>query len=942
MPRDEKPLSGEPPNGLLMEADAHLLAQVRDGDVEAGNRFAHDYYPAVYRYLLYLTGHRETAEDLTQETFLLAWRHLDQFQGRAPVQLWLHTIARREFLRARRRQRAATSLEEAAQLPEVRAALWTEEAELRVLLSKLPEEQQEVMLLSYLGGYSSSEIAQIIQAPARTVRYLLAKARTHLSQALGQGDLTYLNEPAAPMRQWAWLPLDQMHALETRLVWRVAADPVAPGQGAGREEAMERREFLRHAAVGAAGLMLPESEKEIVDHRLTHKATLAFKGTALSDLCEHLRSETGVHLNAGPSVADEKVTLFCEQTPLREVMRQLSRPFGYTWIRSSKAGAYRYELVQDLRSQLLEEELRNRDRNAALLALEKEIERFRPYLGLSPDQALARSKTAPPAESKLLEQLAWYGWGPAQMYFRLSPNDLSALRAGQKLTFSAEPRPGERPLPPDVAGGVLQSMRDWRLFKRDGAFRVAFASPDARKFGVLDAQDFPDGRLPAEFPKARATVTLWISHSDLGQFTFGGTSGLFIAGPRRDLQMNLTNSPDGVAAGMSPIALAPNNRVVNAKLARDPALGVRVTVRPRPSCRCAPPPVDPRWAASGASAESAPEPRATTADVLEALHQATGLPIVADYYTRLYPPEAVSVQNIALFDALNELAGATRLRWTKDGSWLQFRSVTFYYDGLKEVPNRFLKRWAASRREHGALTLDDVIEIAHLPDTQLDAEEMAEGAEECFGLAEWELASNSPWRVRPHLRFLASFSPEQRVKAMSATGLPFGEMSLPQQQQYLALAFDADDEPLRSMEDLAGAALRVDYSQPGWFEWRPSGPSWSMFMRTVPVGSGKRMLRPPVRERTRETALESARRLDPHIREAMLEEARRLNPAFDEAQLEPQASQIVPTTLDLAVIYMTSVSLTGKLVVAAASQDPPRRARGSSRERSAKNDTAAP
>src|SRR5207302_3006077 len=176
-----------------------------------------------------------------------------------------------------------------------------------------------------------------------------------------------------------------------------------------------------HAAVGAAGLMLSETEKEIVDSRLTQKVTLAFKGTALSDICEHLRAETGIRVTAGPSVADEKVTLFCEKLPLREVIRQLSRPFGYTWLRTRKvlgvrsevlggsAAApntqhptpntdYRYELVQDLRSQLLEEDLCNRDRNAALLDLEKEIDRYQPYLGLSPDEALARSKTAPPEE----------------------------------------------------------------------------------------------------------------------------------------------------------------------------------------------------------------------------------------------------------------------------------------------------------------------------------------------------------------------------------------------------------------------------------------------------------------------------------------------------------------------------------------------------------------
>src|SRR5947199_6700292 len=103
--------------------------------------------------------------------------------------------------------------------------------------------------------------------------------------------------------------------------------------------------------------MLTETEKEVVDPRLTQKVTCAFKGTALSDLCEKLKNDTGIPVTAGPSVADEKVTLFCEKLPLREVMRQLSRPFGYTWLRSGKAGEYRYELLQDLKSQLSLEEL---------------------------------------------------------------------------------------------------------------------------------------------------------------------------------------------------------------------------------------------------------------------------------------------------------------------------------------------------------------------------------------------------------------------------------------------------------------------------------------------------------------------------------------------------------------------------------------------------------
>src|SRR5262249_35496959 len=135
------------------------------------------------------------------------------------------------------------------------------------------------------------------------------------------------------------------------------------------------------------------------------------------------------------------------------------------------------------------------------------------------------------------------------------------------------------------------------------------------------------------------------------------------------------------------------------------------------------------------------EPRVTSADVLEALHRATGLPIVADYYTRLFKPGAVAIRNQPLFDTLNQLADSMRLRWHNEGNWLKFRGTSYYDDRLKEVPNRLLARWAAARRQHGTLTFDDLVEIAQLSDAQLDARDMAEGARELFGLAEWDLAA---------------------------------------------------------------------------------------------------------------------------------------------------------------------------------------------------------
>jgi hypothetical protein len=258
---------------------------------------------------------------------------------------------------------------------------------------------------------------------------------------------------------------------------------------------------------------------------------------------------------------------------------------------------------------------------------------------------------------------------------------------------------------------------------------------------------------------------------------------------------------------------------------------------------------------------------------------------------------------VPLFDALNRLSDATRLRWRRESAWLQFRTTNYYDERVKEVPNRLLSRWAEARRRQGMLSLEEVVEIAQLTDAQLDAASMAEGARERWGLVEWDVAREAT--VRPHLRFLAQFTPAQRQEAMSATGLLFSKMSLAQQQRYLALGLTGG--PLETLDDLTGATLRVEYTQRGWFQWGECGWSSQYTRWVVPLEftpRGRRVPRPPVRERTREATLEAVRRVDPSLRKALLDAACRADSRLPAEPHVVEEDQIVSTRLDLAFVYI--------------------------------------
>src|SRR5436190_4968417 len=98
-----------------------------------------------------------------------------------------------------------------------------------------------------------------------------------------------------------------------------------------------------------------ETRPDLGPRPRTVKVTLVIKGMTLGDLCDQLRAETGLPLVACPGVARQRVTLFCERSPLRDVLRQLSRLLDCDWVWVRDKGTYRYELRRDSGSSLPEQ-----------------------------------------------------------------------------------------------------------------------------------------------------------------------------------------------------------------------------------------------------------------------------------------------------------------------------------------------------------------------------------------------------------------------------------------------------------------------------------------------------------------------------------------------------------------------------------------------------------
>jgi RNA polymerase sigma-70 factor, ECF subfamily len=161
--------------------------------------------PSLLRVARRLLRDSTTAEDLLQETLLLAWKGFDQFAPGTNARAWVFRILFNAYYGRGRKLRGApplVSLEETFQEPQ-RASRWDplrlDAAELIRALDQLSHEHRAALLLAVVEGFTCAEIAQILKVPIGTVMSRLSRAR----QALRQRLLTQEPDPAVGNRA-AW------------------------------------------------------------------------------------------------------------------------------------------------------------------------------------------------------------------------------------------------------------------------------------------------------------------------------------------------------------------------------------------------------------------------------------------------------------------------------------------------------------------------------------------------------------------------------------------------------------------------------------------------------------------------------------------------------------------------------------------------------------------
>ncbi|MEO7094049.1 MAG: sigma-70 family RNA polymerase sigma factor, partial [Polyangiales bacterium] len=170
--------------------DAELVAASRRGERAAFGALVERYQGVVCAVSYSRTGDRALSEDVAQETFIAAWRHLDRLRETVKLRSWLCGIARNLAGKARKRSDRETAFEGelvADGNPFDSACDAESERLMREAMSRVPETYREPLLLHYSEGLSVREIADALELSEAAVMQRLSRGRQYL--AAGVTDL---------------------------------------------------------------------------------------------------------------------------------------------------------------------------------------------------------------------------------------------------------------------------------------------------------------------------------------------------------------------------------------------------------------------------------------------------------------------------------------------------------------------------------------------------------------------------------------------------------------------------------------------------------------------------------------------------------------------------------------------------------------------------------
>jgi len=179
-------------------SDETLISLIAQSQEQALAQLYDRYYRLIFSIALAIVDDSDTAEEITLDVFMRVWQKAGTYRAeQAKASTWLTQIARHHAIDVLRRtarmhrfivswDETISHVESSGPNPEESAEIALRRERMRAALAQLPPEQRQALILAYFGGYTQSQIADLLVQPLGTIKTRLRLALRKVHEFLNQ------------------------------------------------------------------------------------------------------------------------------------------------------------------------------------------------------------------------------------------------------------------------------------------------------------------------------------------------------------------------------------------------------------------------------------------------------------------------------------------------------------------------------------------------------------------------------------------------------------------------------------------------------------------------------------------------------------------------------------------------------------------------------------